>query len=306
MNMTETPTPGAETMPDWQMMNDHHQAGVTTFLNNIGQDPNFWPPLLEPTMDGDVKVFNLTCQAVDWATAPDMIYPAYSYNGRVPGPTIRVTEGDRVRINVTNELPESTGVHWHGLIVPNDQDGVPFVTQPPIDPGQTYVYEFTTRNAGTHMYHSHHNAAEQVTRGLLGAFIIDPADSSREPEVSAEYILVLNDSAIGFTLNGKSFPYTQPIAAKLGDKIRIRYMNEGLMIHPMHLHGMPQLVFAKDGFYLPAPYMCDTLNIAPGERYDVLVNCTEPGLWAFHCHILSHAESRNGMFGMVTVLAVEA
>lgn len=304
MEQTEEATAAAQT--DWQAINQHHQEGVDIFLNNIGQEPDFWRTTpLEPTMDGDVKVFEIVCQEIDWETMPGTSFPAMAYNGTVPGPTIRVTEGDRVRVNVTNEMNESTSIHWHGLLLPNNMDGVPFVTQPPIDPGQTFTYEFTARNSGSHMYHSHHNAAEQVTRGLLGAFIIDPADKSREPEVTADYVFVLNDSSLGFTINGRGFPYTQPIAAKLGDKIRIRYMNEGLIIHPMHLHGIPQLVFAKDGFYLPAPYMCDTLNIAPGERYDVLVDCTEPGLWAFHCHILNHAESRNGMFGMVTVLVVE-
>jgi FtsP/CotA-like multicopper oxidase with cupredoxin domain len=304
MEHTEEAPAAAQT--DWQAMNQHHQEGVDIFLNNIGQEADFWRTTpLEPTMDGDVKVFEITCQEIDWETMPGTSFPAMAYNGTVPGPTICVTEGDRVRVNVTNEMNESTSIHWHGLLLPNNMDGVPFVTQPPIDPGQTFTYEFTARNSGSHMYHSHHNAAEQVTRGLLGAFIIDPADKSREPEVTADYVFVLNDSSLGFTINGRGFPYTQPIAAKLGDKIRIRYMNEGLMIHPMHLHGIPQLVFAKDGFYLPAPYMVDTLNIAPGERYDVLVDCTEPGLWAFHCHILNHAESRNGMFGMVTVLVVE-
>ncbi len=155
------------------------------------------------------------------------------------------------------------------------------------------------------MYHSHHNAAEQVTRGLLGAFIIDPLDKTSEPRVDAEYIMVLNDAAIGFTINGKSFPATQPIIAKKGDRIRIRYMNEGLMIHPMHLHGMYQQVIAKDGAKLATPYLADTLLIAPGERYDVLVDCQEPGAWAFHCHILTHAESNHGMFGMVTALVIK-
>ncbi len=290
---------------DWQTMNEHHQMGIQTFLDNIGKDPIFWRPPMEYTMDGDVKVFDLVVSQIDWETEPGKVFPAFAYNGIVPGPEIRVTEGDRVRINVTNELPDqSTAVHWHGLIVPNNMDGVPFITQPPIDPGMTFTYEFTVRNFGSHMYHSHHNSAEQTTRGLLGAFVVDPLDKSREPEVDGDYTLILNDSALGFTLNGKSFPYTQPIVANLGDRIRIRYMNEGLMIHPMHLHGMPQMVIAKDGFYLPVPYMCDTLNIAPGERYDVVVDCTEPGVWAFHCHILSHAESRDGMFGMVTALVV--
>lgn len=302
--MTHEASPAGQT--DWQMMNEHHQAGINTFLDNIGQDPDFWRPPLEPTVVDGVKVFDLVCQEIEWETMPGTPFPAMTYNGIVPGPTIRVTEGDRIRINCTNEMTQSTSIHFHGLRVPNDQDGVPFITQPPIDPGQTFTYEFTVPNPGTHMYHSHHNAAEQVTRGLLGAFIVDPLDTSREPEVDADYVLILNDSSLGFTLNGKGFPYTQPVAAKFGDRIRIRYMNEGLMIHPMHLHGIPQLVFAKDGFYLPAPYMADTVNIAPGERYDVLIECDLPGLWAFHCHILSHAESRDGMFGMVTVLAVEA
>jgi len=285
-------------------MDQQHEAVVNTFLDNAGKDPNFWRPPLEFTMDGDVKVFELVCQEVQWETSPGTVFPAMAYNGLVPGPEIRITEGDQVRINVRNEMTQSTTVHWHGVVVPNNMDGVGYVNQPPIKPGETFAYEFTARNAGSHMYHSHHNAAEQVSSGLLGAFIIEPADKSREPEVTAEYTLILNDTTIGFTINGKSFPYTQPIVANKGDRIRIRYMNEGFMIHPFHLHGIPQLVFAKDGYHLPAPYLCDTLNIAPGERYDVLVDCTEPGLWAFHCHILTHAESRGGMFGMVTVLVV--
>jgi manganese oxidase len=300
-----TMTPPTQGGTDWEAMNQHHQMGVQTFLDNIGKDASFWSRPLEPTMDGDVKVFDITCQEIDWETKPGVSYPAFAYNNLVPGPEIRVTEGDKVRVNVTNEMTQSTAVHFHGVMLPNNMDGVPFITQQPINPGETFVYEFTARNSGTHMYHSHHNAAEQVVRGLLGPIIIEPKDKSREPEVVADYTMILNDSGLGFTINGKEFPYTQPIVAKLGDKIRVRYMNEGLMIHPMHLHGIPQLVFAKDGWYLPVPYLCDTLLIAPGERYDVIVDCTEPGAWAFHCHILSHAESREGMFGMVTALVVQ-
>jgi len=287
-------------------MDTHHSAGIDVYLENIGQDPTFWrQPAMEYTLDGDVKVFELTCTEMDWDTGGGIMVAALAYNAMVPGPEIRVTEGDTVRINVTNQMTQSTSVHFHGVMLPNNMDGVPFITQPPIRPGETFTYEFTTRNSGSHMYHSHHNAAEQVTRGLMGAFIIEPSDTSREPEIDADYTMILNDSGVGFTINGKGFPYTQPISAKLNDKIRVRYMNEGLMIHPMHLHGMPQLVFAKDGYNLPVPYLCDTLNIAPGERYDVIVDCTELGVWAFHCHILSHAESRNGMFGMVTTLIIE-
>jgi len=289
---------------DWVAMNEHHKAGVDTFLANIGQDPMFWGNELQPTIEDGVKVFDIRCQEVMWDTGGGATFPALTYNGTVPGPVIRVDEGDNLRFVVTNETTQPTSIHWHGLLVPNNMDGVPFITQDPIMPGEVFTYEFTARNAGTHMYHSHLNAVEQVTSGMLGGIIINPKDTSREPVVQGDYVMVLNDSTLGFTINGKGFPYTQPIVAKLGDKIRIRYMNEGLMIHPMHLHGIPQLVFAKDGYYLPTPYMCDTLNIAPGERYDVLVDCTEPGAWAFHCHILSHAEGRDGMFGMVTALVV--
>ena len=228
------------------------------------------------------------------------------YNGMVPGPEIRVTEGDKVRVVCHNQMTQSTAIHFHGLIVPNNMDGVPFITQDPIKPGGTFNYEFTVRNSGSNMYHSHHNSAEQVTKGLMGAFIVAPKDSSGEPKVDADYTLVLNDAGIGLTLNGKSFPATQPIVAKLGQTIRIRYMNEGLQIHPMHLHGLPQTVIAKDGWPVPMPYKVDTLTVAPGERWDVTVVCDQPGVWAFHCHILIHAESAQGMFGMVTAVIVQA
>jgi FtsP/CotA-like multicopper oxidase with cupredoxin domain len=122
--------------------------------------------------------------------------------------------------------------------------------------------------------------------------------------VEADYLFVLNDQLGGFTVNGKGFPATAPLTAKVGEKVRIRYMNQGLMAHPMHLHGLPQLVVARDGWDQPQPWMCDTVNIAPGERWDVIVECTEAGVWAFHCHVLNHAESEHGMFGMVTALIV--
>lgn len=292
-------------MDSMEAMDAGHEAGVQLFVDGIGSNPAFWGTPLEYRMDGDVKVFELTCREVTWEVEPGRTINAFTYNGIVPGPEIRVTEGDNIRILVHNEMSQSTVIHWHGLLVPNNMDGVPFLTQPLIKSGETFTYEFTARNPGSHMYHSHHNATEQVTKGMLGAFIIEPKDRSQDPEYDADYTLIMNDAGIGLTLNGKSFPYTQPILAKLGDKIRIRYMNEGLMIHPMHLHGLEQLVFSKDGWNLPQPYYCDTLNVAPGERYDVIVDCHTPGVWAFHCHILSHAESAHGMFGMVTAVIVE-
>jgi FtsP/CotA-like multicopper oxidase with cupredoxin domain len=279
-----------------------HEAGIKAFpakTEGTGCQP------IAPRMDAGVKVYELTATEMRWEVAPGQRVPAMAYNGQVPGPEIRVREGDRVRVVLTNRMNESTSIHFHGLELPNDQDGVPFITKPPVKPGETYTYEFTVPNAGSHMYHSHHNSTKQVGLGLLGAFIVEPRNPRSIERVDREFTLILNDGMHGYTVNGKGFPATAPLVAKLGEKIRIRYMNEGMMIHPMHLHGMHMTVIDKDGWPQPAPWKCDTLNVAPGERWDVIVNCTMPGTWAFHCHILPHAESEHGMFGMVTVLVVE-
>ena len=260
---------------------------------------------LQPRVENGVKIFDLTAREVQWETTPTTTVKAWAYNDMVPGPEIRVREGDRVRVVLKNELPESTVIHFHGLELPIELDGVPFITQPPIKPGASYTYEFTVPNSGSHMYHSHHNSAKQVGMGLLGAFIVEPRQPRAIEKVDVDYVMVLNDGMLGYTLNGKGFPCTEPIVAKLGQKVRIRFMNEGMMIHPMHLHGMHMTVIDKDGWPQPAPWKCDTLNIAPGERWDVIVNCVNPGTWAFHCHILPHAETDHGMFGMVTALIVQ-
>ena len=285
-----------------EAMDKMHEAGVKSFPAKTAGKGN---QLLKPRIEGGVKIYEVTAKKIRWETTPGQTVEAWAYNEQVPGPQIRVREGDRVRLVVKNELPESTAVHFHGVEVPFDQDGVPFITQPPIKPGQTYTYEFTAPNPGSHMYHSHHNAATQVGLGLLGAFIIEPKNPAPIEKADLDYVLVLNDGMHGYTLNGKSFPATEPVVAKLGQKLRLRFMNEGMMIHPMHLHGMHMTVIAKDGWLQPAPWKCDTLNIAPGERWDVIVNCNNPGTWAFHCHILPHAESDHGMFGMVTALIVK-
>jgi manganese oxidase len=284
-----------------EQMDAMHEKGVKAFPAKTAIWGN---QRLEPTMDGNTKVFNLTSKVVQWETEPGHFVTGWGYNGVVPGPQIRVREGDRVRIVLKNELPESTAIHFHGLQVPNNQDGVPFITQPPIKPGATYTYEFTVPNAGSHMYHSHHNSTKQVGLGLLGAFIVEPRRKTQWDNVDVDYVMVLYDGAHGYTFNGKSFPATEPIVSKRGQRVRVRFMNEGMMIHPMHLHGMPMTVIAKDGYLLPMPWKCDTLNIAPGDRWDVVIDCQNPGTWAFHCHILPHAESEMGMFGMVTALVI--
>lgn len=277
-----------------------HDEGVASFpVDSEGRGNQ---PLEPEVLPDGTKVFELTAAPVTWETKPGVTHEALAYNGQVPGPQLHADLGDRVRIVLHNELEEPTALHSHGLIVPNDMDGVPGLTQPSILPGESFTYEFTLRNAGSHMYHSHFNSAEQVTRGLLGAFVVHAPE---DPAVDLDYVMIANDGPLGFTLNGKDFPATEPLVVQRGDTVRIRYMNEGLQIHPMHLHGIPQQVVAKDGYPLPQPRTEDTVLVAPGERVDVIVEATEPGAWALHCHVLTHAEGPDGMFGMVTALVVE-
>ena len=288
-------------------MDRMHREGIELFMKNqtspITDGKGNLP--LAPELENGVKVFRLSVDEVQWETEPGKLQQARGYNRMVPGPVLRATEGETVRIIVTNNLTESTSIHWHGFLLPNSMDGVPFINQEPIKPGGTFTYEFTLRNSGTHMYHSHANSMDQVNRGLLGAFIVDPKDASSYPAYDREYVMVLNDLNLGFTINGKSFPATEAIKVKKGERLLIRYLNEGVMNHPMHLHGMPMQIVAKDGWPLNPPQMCDTIDVAPGNRYDAIVEATEAGTWAFHCHVLSHAEGPNGMFGLVTAMIVE-
>jgi len=301
---TTAPNPAPlSTAASAEAMDRMHEAGIKAFPAKTEGKGN---QLMQPVMDKGVKVYDITAEAVKWETEPGKKVEAWAYNGQVPGPQIRVREGDKVRLVLHNRLTESTAIHFHGLELPNNMDGVPFITQPPVKPGESFTYEFTAPigNHGSHMYHSHHNAAKQVGLGLLGAFIVEPRRPSASERADIDYVMILNDGMHGYTLNGKGFPATEPIVAKMGQKVRVRFMNEGMMIHPMHLHGMHMTVIAKDGWMQPAPWKCDTLNVAPGERWDVIVDCNNPGTWAFHCHILPHAESDHGMFGMVTALIV--
>jgi plastocyanin len=284
---------------------------VDAYVAQLQEGPNtkgVGAQVMEPTVLPDgTKEFTLTAKITDWEVSPGNTVQAWTYNGTVPGPTIKVNPGDHVRVVLDNQLPQSTVIHFHGIEVPNAMDGVPDVTQPPVKPGDRFSYEFTAQSTpAVGMYHSHHHAEHQVPDGLSGAFIIGQEPLPAGVTVSQEVPMVLNDAGvIGLTLNGKSFPATAPLVAHQGDWVVIHYMNEGLQIHPMHLHGLPQLVIAKDGFPTPAPYQVDTVNVAPGERYTVLVHATDLGVWAWHCHILSHAEGDNGMFGMVTAFVVQ-
>jgi FtsP/CotA-like multicopper oxidase with cupredoxin domain len=269
-------------------------------------------PLEFTLTDDGYKQFDVTAEIVDWEVEPGKVVQAWTYNGTVPAPEIHVEVGDKVRVVLHNELPTGTVIHWHGIRVPNSMDGVPPFTQPAVMPGETFTYEFEALEPAVGIYHSH-NGAGQVLDGLFGAFTIGQMQTPPElleqgfAETPDKTInMVLNDAGvIGLSLNGKSFPATEPYTAKVGDTVMVNYYNEGLQAHPMHLHQPLGWIIAKDGKELLLPIPGDTINVAPGERYTVLYKLSDPGVWAWHCHILTHAEREDGMFGMVTAFIVE-
>ncbi len=299
---------------DWAALDRAMEESILAFPAETEGKGN---QVLEPTIAPDgTKVFDITAEITPWEVEPGKIVDAWTYNGMVPGPMIKVDVGDRVRVNVTNKLPMGTDVHWHGIDTPNNMDGVAPLTQPLIKPGETFTYEFEATHLAVGMYHAHHHGQMQVPNGLFAAFMIGdmPLPAGRtisgvtipeDIELAAEIPMVLNDAGvIGLSLNGKSFPATEPYALQQGDWYLVHYFNEGLQIHPMHQHQFNGLVVAKDGIPLDNPYWVDTLNIAPGERYSVLAQASDPGVWVWHCHILNHVEREEGMFGMVTALIV--
>ncbi len=273
---------------------------------------------IEPEILPDgTKRFALTAAITDWEVSPGKIVKAWTYNGTVPGPWIKVNPGDKVEVVLTNHLPISTDIHWHGITVPNDMDGVAGITQDYIRPFDTFTYKFTASSVPElGMYHAHMHGQEAIINGLFAVVQVGdvPLPTGQfttmnvppNVKIAQEIPMVLNDAGvIGLSLNGKGFPETAPIVANKGDWILIHFYNEGLTGHPMHLHSQPQLVVAKDGFPLASPYQADTVWVAPGERYSVLVHAANVGTWAFHCHIVSHAESSEGLFGMVTAMIVQ-
>ncbi len=275
------------------------------------------------------KEFDLEAKIIDWETEPGKTVKAWAYNEQVPGPWIRVEPGDKVKVVLKNSLPIGTDIHFHGVSTPFKSDGVAPITQDMVKSGATYNYEFTAPNRSElGMYHAHNHGHVSIVNGLFAIFQVGdvPLPTGRtitgvtvpnNLKPQQELAMVVNDAGvIGLSLNGKAFPATDPIITSEGDWTELHYYNEGLVAHPMHLHHIPQLVVAKDGIPLDSPYWMDTLNVAPGERYTVLVQSRRddidlsnpakpgPGIWAFHCHILNHAENDKGLFGMVTAWVV--
>ena len=283
---------------------------------------------LVPRVEGGTKVFELETSVIRWAILSGVTVDAYAFNGQVPGPRIRVREGDHVRIDVRNGLPESTTVHWHGLVLPNVMDGPAKITQDPIEKGGVYHYEFTIVQSGTFLYHSHDHIDRQQALGLYGAFIIDPARPDPAVQADHEYSVMLQEWLMRegltypampmdgaqpnfFTINGRAFPATDTIRMRTGETLKVRFIgsNNGF-IHPMHIHGGPFQVVAVDGETLApsARYLADTINVGPGQRYDVIWKARKPGKWLIHCHIGHHttnnnAETNGGGGLMVTIEA---
>ena len=285
---------------------------------------------LEPKIENGVKVFDLGVSVVEWNILPEQSVEAYVFNRQVPGPRIRVTEGDRVRINVANDLPEATSVHWHGMILPNAMDGAADVTQKPIEPGESFAYEFTAGQAGTYFYHSHKEPDRQQGLGMYGALIVDPKDPARDAAYDYDREMVVQlqewlerdgytypamtmEGALPnyFTINGKSYPETETINVEVGERLRIRFIgSNNNYVHPMHVHGGPFEIVETDGNVVPeeARLLKDTVNVGPGERYDVIWQARKPGKWLLHCHIPHHTTNDNteeeGGGGLMAVINV--
>lgn len=282
-------------MPGMNMGNQQSASNVPDATQQYGNQPAKF------VLDSDgAKHFTMTAQQVMWQPVKGKKVLAWTLDGTVPGPMLQATAGDHVRITIINHLPEATAIHWHGLEVPTENDGVPPVGMKPIEPGKSYTYDFTLRDvdAGTHWYHSHYDDIKQVGGGMYGGFIIAPRPGSPQyqPMMQAERADVDQTLFIGmlggyYVLNGKSFPDTPPLMLKQGQTVHLRMIGaDTSMIHPMHLHGHSFQVIASDGHLLPAPYTKDTLSVAPGETYDVTFYAwAAPGsIYPLHCHILSH------------------
>jgi len=260
----------------------------------------------------DVKVYHLIAEEVEHEFAPGLKARCWGYNGRVHGPTIEAVEGDRVRIYVTNKLPSGTSVHWHGLLLPNGMDGVGGLTQRVIKPGETFRYEFTLRQHGTYMYHSHHDEMTQMALGTIGLFVIHPRrPQSERPDRDFAFMLSEWRLDVGtsrpnpnemtnfnlFTFNAKVFPATEPMVARLGERIRIRIANVTAMSHhPIHLHGYQFRVTETDGGQIPvsAQQLETSALVAIGQSRTIEFVADEPGDWAMHCHMTHHVMNQMG------------
>jgi len=264
-------------------------------------------------MNAGVKEFHLVAEPVVREMAPGFTARLWGYNGQSPGPTLEVVEGDRVRIFVTNRLPEHTSVHWHGQRLPNGMDGVSGLTQPPIAPGKTFVYEFVARRPGTFMYHPHADEMTQMAMGMMGFWVTHP--KQKHPHIDAvarDYCFLLNAydidpgsaspqvaTMLDFNLwswNSRVFPGIAPLVARQGERVRIRVGNLTMTNHPIHLHGHEFTVTGTDGGPVPraARWPEVTTDVAVGQMRQIEFTADEEGDWALHCHKSHHTMNAMG------------
>lgn len=276
------------------------------------------------TAHAEFRHFDMTIEEVTLEVAPGFKAKVWAYNGQVPGPLIRVNEGDDVEVTVTNNTALSHTIHWHGMYQTGSwrSDGVPNITQTAVEPGKSFTYRFIANKTGTLWYHCHVNVPEHVgLRGMWGPFIIDPKDPAPiEKEVTKEAVLMFsgwnpevagdygkgghpNEPISYFSINGKAFPVTQPLRVKKGDVLRLRLIAASVDV-AFHPHGHDMLVTHKDGLPLEHPYAADVLSLSPGERYDVIMRMDNPGRWIAHDHI-EHHTSNNGKDPGGSVLVIE-
>jgi FtsP/CotA-like multicopper oxidase with cupredoxin domain len=262
-------------------------------------------------MNGDWKEFHLVAEPVVREMAPGMKAHLWGYNGQSPGPTIECVEGDKVRIFVTNKLPEHTTVHWHGLIVPNGMDGVGGLTQPQIKPGQTFVYEFVLKQSGTFMYHPHADEMVQMAMGMMGFFVIHPRDPNLH-RVDRDFVFLMQSYDIDpgafmpkvmtmtdfnlWSWNSRVFPGIDPLVVRRGDRVRIRVGNLTMTNHPIHKHGEPFTLTCTDGGWVPESARRPevTTDVPVGAMRAVEFVADEPGDWAIHCHKSHHTMNAMG------------
>lgn len=273
-------------------------------------------------VDG-VKVGHLIAEPVKHEFAPGLKGNCWGYNGSVHGPTIEAVEGDRLRIYVTNRLPAPTTVHWHGIYLPCGMDGIGGLTQRSIAPGETFKYEFTLRQHGTFMYHSHHDEMTQMAMGMLGMIVVHPRKPTEDYKVDRDFAIMLSEWSIPvgvstpdpnamssfnvLTMNGKAFPGTAPLVCKLNERVRIRFGNLSAMDHhPIHLHGYYFNVTATDGGRIPvAGQWPETTVLVPtGSTRDVEFIADAPGDWAMHCHMTHHVMNQMG-HGVPNLIGME-
>lgn len=334
-------------------------AGYNVVLGRKNPLPELFPEMVKDSEGNTIKVYKLRVENVTFEMYPGKYIEGWGFNRSIPGPTIRVTEGDRIRIILENKTDTAHTIHVHGQKKPVEMDGIPYLGQKPVEKNQVYTYEFVVTNPGTHWYHCHVDSAHHVDMGMYGAFIVAPKDE--DLQYDREYIMMLDEWPTGhihiheagapmsdhrehgvvtehpgvprheehakkpakrdwypethtpyqpvydgFTINGRAFPFTEPVTVKKGERIKIRFINTGYKSHFMHTHSHKFVVVERSGSRVNEPQKIDTVEIGAGQRVDIILFADNPGIWPFHCHRLDHVTNEHIYpGGMMTFIVYE-